>query len=62
VILGGAGLAGMAAHIQHAVPVPVIDSVLAGARQAQHWGALGDAQLAGAWTGLSPALMQIATV
>lgn len=34
VILGGAGLAGMAAQIQDAVGVPVIDSVLAGARQA----------------------------
>lgn len=30
VILGGAGLAGMAADIQADVPVPVIDSVLAG--------------------------------
>lgn len=34
VILGGAGLAGMAAAIQADVVVPVIDSVLAGARQA----------------------------
>lgn len=33
VILGGAGLAGMAAAIQGNVPVPVIDSVTAGA----HW-------------------------
>jgi Asp/Glu/hydantoin racemase len=33
VILGGAGLAGMAAAIQGDVPVPVIDSVTAGA----HW-------------------------
>lgn len=33
VILGGAGLAGMAADIAPQVPVPVIDSVLAGARQ-----------------------------
>jgi Asp/Glu/hydantoin racemase len=33
VILGGAGLAGMAADIAAQVPVPVIDSVLAGARQ-----------------------------
>ncbi|WP_367848288.1 aspartate/glutamate racemase family protein [Rhodoferax sp. WC2427] len=64
VILGGAGLAGMAAQIQHAVPVPVVDSVLAGARQAQQWrsGTPGQVQLAGAWTGLSPALMQIATI
>lgn len=33
VILGGAGLAGMAALIQSHVPVPVVDSVIAGA----HW-------------------------
>ena len=34
VILGGAGLAGMAAKVQHLLPVPVVDSVLAGARHA----------------------------
>jgi allantoin racemase len=34
VILGGAGLAGMAAAIQASVSVPVIDSVQAGARWA----------------------------
>jgi Asp/Glu/hydantoin racemase len=34
IILGGAGLAGMAAAIQAQVAVPVIDSVLAGTRQA----------------------------
>lgn len=34
VILGGAGLAGMAKLIQPQVPVPVIDSVRAGTRQA----------------------------
>ncbi len=34
VILGGAGLAGMAAAIQPKVDIPVIDSVLAGVRQA----------------------------
>jgi Asp/Glu/hydantoin racemase len=33
VILGGAGLAGMAAEIASQVPVPLIDSVQAGA----HW-------------------------
>lgn len=33
VILGGAGLAGMAGAVQADVPIPVIDSVLAGA----HW-------------------------
>ncbi len=64
VILGGAGLAGMAAQIQHAVPVPVVDSVLAGARQAQSWGdgAPGNARLVGTWTGLSPALQQLAII
>ena len=34
VILGGAGLAGMAAELATDVPLPVIDSVLAGTRQA----------------------------
>jgi allantoin racemase len=34
VVLGGAGLAGMAAKIQAQVPVPLIDSVLAGTRYA----------------------------
>ncbi len=34
VILGGAGLAGMAADIQSGVSVPIIDSVLSGARWA----------------------------
>jgi Asp/Glu/hydantoin racemase len=39
VILGGAGLAGMAAAIQHEVEVPVIDSVVAGT----HWALRADA-------------------
>lgn len=34
IVLGGAGLAGMAAAVQAHVPVPVIDSVLAGTRHA----------------------------
>jgi allantoin racemase len=33
VILGGAGLAGLAARIQARVPVPVLDSVIVGARR-----------------------------
>jgi Asp/Glu/hydantoin racemase len=58
VILGGAGLAGMAGAVQAEVPIPVIDSVLAGA----HW-ALRSAPLPPerstpgfdvAWQGLSP--------
>jgi len=39
VILGGAGLAGMAASLQPAVAAPLIDSVLAGARWALRAGA-----------------------
>jgi Asp/Glu/hydantoin racemase len=34
VIIGGAGLAGLAARLQPDTPVPLIDSVLAGARLA----------------------------
>ena len=34
IIIGGAGLLGLAARIQDEVPVPLIDSVLAGVRQA----------------------------
>jgi allantoin racemase len=34
IVLGGAGLAGLAAHLQPLVSVPVIDSVSAGVRQA----------------------------
>jgi len=43
VILGGAGLAGMAAAVQPGIGVPVIDSVLAGAR----WALRGNAPPAG---------------
>jgi allantoin racemase len=65
VILGGAGLAGMAALVQAEVPIPVIDSVVAGA----HW-ALRSAPLpparerAGfdvAWQGLSPEMAALGT-
>jgi len=57
VILGGAGLAGMAADIQPQVAVPVIDSVLAGVRYAlqlaaQHRSAGVDG-FDVAWQGLS---------
>lgn len=60
VILGGAGLAGMAGAVQAEVPIPVIDSVVAGA----HW-ALRSAPLPPersrpgfevAWQGLSSAM------
>ena len=58
VILGGAGLAGMAAAIQSDVPVPLVDSVIAGA----HWALRSppwppQRQTPGfdiAWQGLSP--------
>lgn len=60
IILGGAGLAGFAALVQPSVPIPVIDSVHAGARVAMG-SALPIAQRAragfeAAWTGLSPAM------
>jgi Asp/Glu/hydantoin racemase len=62
VILGGAGLAGMAAQVQTAVGVPVIDSVLAGARQAllAPASAVTRSALPGLWMGLSPELMALA--
>ena len=60
VVLGGAGLAGMAAKIQPQVPVPVIDSVTAGT----HWALRSHAPPAErstpgfdvAWENLSPEL------
>jgi allantoin racemase len=63
VILGGAGLAGMAAGIQPGVSVPVIDSVTAGA----HWALRSHApppqrRAPGfdmAWENLSPELMAL---
>ena len=59
VVLGGAGLAGIAARLQPEVPVPVIDSVQAGVRQA-----LGLSPGSGraadgfdvTWSGVSPEL------
>lgn len=64
VILGGAGLAGMAARIQAEVPVALIDSVSAGAQEALRLAeaaaprAVAAAQPGEgpAWSGLSPAL------
>nr|USU31746.1 aspartate/glutamate racemase family protein [Methylobacterium sp. OTU13CASTA1] len=59
VILGGAALAGLAARIQPAVPVPVLCSVEAGTRAvlaAAGAGGLGRAAPTLASTGLSPAL------
>lgn len=71
VVLGGAGLAGLAALIQPQLSVPVIDSVLAGTRQALAWcdGALNGAPEAGTarsrpgfdvpWVDLSPAMQRL---
>jgi Asp/Glu/hydantoin racemase len=66
VILGGAGLAGMAAHIAPAIDVPLIDSVSAGtlaALAAAHRGARASSDAAGdvpkiEWRGLSAPLLQ----
>lgn len=60
IILGGAGLAGFAALVQPFVPIPVIDSVHAGARVVMG-SALPAAQRNSAgfdvdWKGLSPAM------
>jgi allantoin racemase len=58
IILGGAGLAGMAAAIQADVPLPVIDSVGAGVRQALlHMGQVvpdATGRFDASWRNLSP--------
>lgn len=58
VILGGAGLAGMAAAVQAQVPVPVIDSVIAGTHWALRTPPLPPMRATPgfdiAWQGLSP--------
>ncbi|XAH23672.1 aspartate/glutamate racemase family protein [Xylophilus sp. GW821-FHT01B05] len=63
VILGGAGLAGMAAAIQPLVGVPLIDSVAAGARQAAllcgQPGARASAGFDVPWSGLSAAMQSL---
>lgn len=59
VVLGGAGLAGMAAAVQSQVSVPVIDSVIAGTRHALALPALAEARTNGfdiAWNGMGQAL------
>ncbi len=63
VILGGAGLAGLAARIQHQVPVPVIDSVEAATREALAATQAGR-ERAGfdvSWSGLSAELQALGT-
>ncbi|MDB5817304.1 MAG: Asp/Glu racemase [Rhizobacter sp.] len=60
VILGGAGLAGMAALLQTEVSVPLIDSVEAGARQAAKMAADSTVRQEGfhtAWQGLTAEMM-----
>jgi allantoin racemase len=60
-ILGGAGLAGLAAAIQPHLGIPLIDSVLAGARwalQAKTESPAGNA-FDVAWSGLSPEMLAL---
>lgn len=63
VILGGAGLAGMAAAVQPQVPVPVIDSVTAGTHWALRSPPLPPARPTPgfdiAWQGLSPEMQRL---
>ncbi len=65
VILGGAGLAGMAAAVQADVPVPVIDSVVAGTRGVLGLQPPGAARQAPGfdvdWRGLSPDMTALCT-
>jgi len=66
VILGGAGLAGMAAAIQSDVPVPVIDSVTAGTHWALRTPPLPPSRSTPGfditWEGLSPEMLALAPV
>ncbi len=63
VILGGAGLAGMAAAVQADVQVPVIDSVTAGTHWALRTPPLPPARHTPgfdiAWQGLSPEMLAL---
>lgn len=63
VILGGAGLAGMAAQIQPFVNVPIVDSVIAGATWALRNSPLPPQRATPGfdvpWVALSPELMQL---
>lgn len=59
VIVGGAGLAGLAARLAGDVPVPLIDSVEAGARQALRTAPAAVAASAVRWQGLSAPLQQL---
>ena len=63
VILGGAGLAGMAAALAPGLEVPLIDSVSAGARAVlsgnpRFLGTTGPVTAAQDWSGVSPALQR----
>jgi Asp/Glu/hydantoin racemase len=63
VILGGAGLAGMAARLQGELPLPLIDSVVAGTQvllqmpRAKPHAASGGA----GWSGVAPELLALLT-
>ncbi|UST52810.1 aspartate/glutamate racemase family protein (plasmid) [Comamonadaceae bacterium OTU4NAUVB1] len=65
VIVGGAGLAGMAARLQGAAPVPLIDSVAAGARRAlavlEAAPSRAVSRCAVPWTGVSAELRDLGT-
>jgi allantoin racemase len=65
IIVGGAGLAGMAQQLQPAFELPLVDSVVAGAQQAMRLGGRQPAasfMLRGAdWAGVSPELRQMGT-
>ena len=64
VVLGGAGLAGMAAAVQGQVSVPVIDSVIAGTRHVLGMAPVALPQANGfdiAWSGVSGALAELGT-
>ena len=63
-IMGGAGLAGLAALVQPCIPVPVIDSVLAGTRQSlarlARKPAREDNGFLCQWTGVGPTMTGLA--
>ena len=63
VILGGAGLAGMAASLQDELPLPLIDSVVAGTQVLLQMPCASAPAVAGSatWSGIAPELMALLT-
>ena len=63
VILGGAGLAGMAARLQGELPLPLIDSVVAGTQVLLQMPCASAPAVAGSatWSGIAPELMALLT-